>query len=173
MFGLHNPWNFDRLMGLSLRTSAESVPWFAAALFAWLVIMAFCMLISFGRCAFKDPDSCGAFLVPDVISAGRYSPVSGALAFWGLFCTVTLLFFTIPGDGAGLLLFFYGLVYLHVYLLGCCLFDLLGCCLFGSARHLLAVFWSCHHLLVCIVRWISVFCRRLSSQCASECFQIA
>jgi len=31
-----------------------------------------------------------------VISAGRYSPVSGALAFWGLFCTVTLLFYTVP-----------------------------------------------------------------------------
>ena len=96
MFGLHKPWNIDRLMGLSLRTSAEYVPWFAAALFAWLVIAAFCMLISFRRCAFKDPDSSGAFLVPDVISAGRYSWVSGALAFWGLFCTVTLLFFTVP-----------------------------------------------------------------------------
>ena len=115
MFGLHKTWNIDRLMGLSLRTSAESVPWFAAALFAWLVIAAFCTLISFGRCAFKDPDSCGAFLVPDVISAGRYSPVSGALAFWGLFCTVTLLFFTVPvlvvfsALGGCVLVFFLGM----------------------------------------------------------------
>ena len=115
MFGLHNPWNFDRLMGLSLRTSAEYVPWFAAALFAWLVIAAFCTLISFGPCAFKDPDSCGAFLVPDVIRAGQYSPVSGALAFWGLFCTVTLLFFTVLV-----------LVAIVFYALGCVLVFFLG-----------------------------------------------
>ena len=86
----------------------------------------------------------------DVKSAGGYSWVSGALAFWGLFCTVTLqLFFTVPvlvvfsalggcaqdclfsGDWAGLLLLFYELVYLHIY------------CLLGSARHLLAKSLHC------------------------------
>ena len=139
MFGLHNlsNWNIDRLMGLSLRTSAEYVPWFAAALFAWLVIAAFCMLISFGRCAFKDH--------MEHLNFGAQRDWCWSI-FLGLGCTRL-----------------YGPVYLHVYLL--------GCCLFGSVRHLLAVFWSCHHLLVCIVRWISVFCCRLSSQCASKCFQ--
>ena len=100
MFWFHKLWNFDSFnrfkIGLSLRTSAEYVPWFSAALFAFLVIVAFCTFISFSRCACEDPDSSGAFLVHGVICAGQISWVSGALAFWGLFCTVTLLFFTTP-----------------------------------------------------------------------------
>ena len=100
MFWFHKLWNFDSFnrfkIGLSLRTSAEYVPWFSAALFAFLVIAVFCTFISFSLCTCEDPDSSGAFLVHGMICAGQISWVSGALAFWGLFCTVTLLFFTTP-----------------------------------------------------------------------------